>query len=179
MAKPNNYTDDQLGIILQGVADWSPLKDINALLAQTVPCIQISSSILTYYRKTLNPKIDEINRERQTKYLTMGLARKEARIEVLVKLADKMVQDIHDPALKRMWVKRIRGLGQGKAMQLIEEEEFNSPELIQLRGVLEDIAKEMGHRQTKVEVAIPETIKVTIMPKADSKDIPNSQEEGA
>ncbi|MBA4421301.1 MAG: hypothetical protein C0391_09150 [Anaerolinea sp.] len=79
---------------------------------------------------------------RQRDVLTTGLPIKANRVEALNELAKKLCKEAMDP--NKRWLKEIRG-----GLEVIH---FNAGLIEQCRGVLADIAKEMGHRTTTMDV---------------------------
>lgn len=77
--------------------------------------------------------------------LTTGLAIRENRVAALQRLAQLMGKDLFGGFL---WTEETKGVGSGPAAEIIDYDEFNGAEVAQFRGVLEDIAKEMGGRAT-------------------------------
>jgi len=54
-----------------------------------------------------------------------------------------------------LWLDQVKGIGSGDVAQIVDYEEFNKGEVDAYRGVLDDIAKEMGHRVQRQEVSGP------------------------
>ena len=52
-----------------------------------------------------------------------------------------------------LWLDQVKALGAGPNMEIVDYEEFNTAEVQQLRGVFDDIAKELGHRKDKLELS--------------------------
>lgn len=80
--------------------------------------------------------------------LTTGLAIRENRVATLQRLAQLMAKDLFNGFL---WTEETKGVGSGPAAEIIDYDAFNAGEVAQFRGVIEDIAKEMGGRVQKVE----------------------------
>jgi len=122
--------------------------EINAITATFKPPLQVTRQQVDGYRKRLEPKISEILKERELSPLMTGIAIKENRISLLQQLAEEMKKDLLEK--KRMWVvNNYRMVGRGEDAVLMEYEEFNQAEVNQLRGVLDDVAKEVGGRVNK------------------------------
>lgn len=51
-----------------------------------------------------------------------------------------------------LWLDQVKGVGSGEIATIVEYEEFNKGEVDAYRGVLDDIAKELGHRVQRQEV---------------------------
>jgi hypothetical protein len=80
--------------------------------------------------------------------LTTGLALKENRVKDLQRLAELLKKDLFGGFL---WTEEVKGVGSGEAAEIIDYDVFNASEISAFRGVLDDIAKEMGGRVQKVE----------------------------
>ena len=76
--------------------------------------------------------------------LTQGLAVKEVRVRRLQLLAALLEKDLFGGFL---WLDQVKGVGAGTAAEVVEYEEFNKSEVEAYRGVLDDIAREMGDRK--------------------------------
>lgn len=81
--------------------------------------------------------------------LIEGYALKEHRVYKLSILAALMEKDLLGGFL---WTDDVKGVGSGEVAQIVDFEQFNSSEVIQYRGVLDDIAKETGGRVHKSEL---------------------------
>jgi hypothetical protein len=104
-----------------------------------------------YYRKTRKRDLDAISRISEQTALTEGYAVKEHRVYKLSMLAALMERDLLGGFL---WTDEVKGIGSGDAAEIIDYEEFNSAEVVQYRGVLDDIAKEVGGRIQKTAISI-------------------------
>ncbi len=92
--------------------------------------------------------------------MSEGLALKAERVRKLKQLAVLMEQDIFGGLL---WTTEFKGIGSGDIAEIVEYESFNAAEVVQYRGVLEDIAKEVGERVQKADITSggePLTVKV-------------------
>jgi hypothetical protein len=76
--------------------------------------------------------------------LTTGLALKSNRVMKLQQLAALMEQDIFGGFL---WTDQVKMIGSGPFAKEVDYEDFNTAEVTQYRGVLDDIAKEVGDRK--------------------------------
>jgi hypothetical protein len=81
--------------------------------------------------------------------LTTGLALKENRVADLQKLAQLLKKDLFGGFL---WTEETKGIGSGEAAEIIDYDVFNAGEIAAFRGVLDDIAKEMGGRVQKTDL---------------------------
>ena len=92
---------------------------------------EIDRAMFTYYRKKHEQDINALRAERRTKALNSGLALKDERVARLAHHADEL------EAIK--WVPDDKG-------RLWNEKAW--------RETLDDIAKEMGHRRTGVDIDV-------------------------
>src|SRR5258707_2612204 len=90
--------------------------------------------------------------------MATGFAQPHERVAVLKELADTLLQDLRDPS--KRWLRDVKGIGQGDNWTQVDIERFNSAELEQLRGLLDDIAKETGGRPKTIRVDIEHRIRV-------------------
>lgn len=82
--------------------------------------------------------------------LSEGLAVVGIRVKKLKQLAALMERDIFGGFL---WLDQVKGVGSGDIAELVDYEEFNAGEVAAYRGVLDDIAKEVGGRVQKQVIA--------------------------
>lgn len=136
--------------VLQWVGEGLTTDEINARAAKFKPKFKVSRSQVDFYRKSRDTKLNEIKEAGEMDALTTGLALKDKRVEVLQKLADRMVTDLLPAELKDslLWVQQAKTVANEKYTYL----EFNKPEVDTLRGVLDDIAAEVGDRVKKTDV---------------------------
>ena len=82
--------------------------------------------------------------------LSTGLALQHERVQLLKDMASQLNSFRNNPDL--LWLKQSKQVGGGRNTQIIEETVFNAPIVRELRGVLDDIAKEVGGRVAKTEL---------------------------
>jgi len=82
-----------------------------------------------------------------------GLAQSFERVEALKRLADQLLDEVEHQG--RLWVRDVKSIGSGENAERVDIERFNAAEVEQLRGLLDDIAKEKGERVKKLEHAGP------------------------
>ncbi len=90
--------------------------------------------------------------------MATGYAQPHERVAVLKELADTLLADLRDPA--KRWLRDMKGIGQGDNWTQVDIVRFNAAELEQLRGLLDDIAKETGGRPKTIRVDIEHRIRV-------------------
>lgn len=168
MSNYTRLTRTQIDLLLQCIAEGLKLREINdRMSAAGLP--PVKTDLVSYYRSARKKDIATIIQQREKDKISTGLATKEGRVAVLITLAEMMIKDLTDSQEKKLWLSRLKGLGQGFNFRTFEEEEFNNAEISQLRGILEDIAKEMGGRSNKVELSTPDSIHVTIRPQLENR----------
>lgn len=136
--------------LLVWVAEGLESGEINKRAAKFKPAFQVTRQQVDHYRKTREVSIEEIKEQGETSALTTGLALKENRVKMLQDLANLLVTDIFKDGL--LWTENAKGLGSGPAFERYDYKEFNAAEVRELRGVLEDIASEVGERVKKQEL---------------------------
>jgi hypothetical protein len=134
--------------VLAWIAEGLRSDEINARAATIAEPFSIDRRQVDYYRRTRKADLDAISQIGETTALIEGYALKEHRVFKLSLLAALMEKDIMGGFL---WTDQVKGVGSGDIAEIIDYEEFNSAEVIQYRGVLDDIAKETGGRVVKQE----------------------------
>ena len=115
------------------------------------PSYQVSRQQVDFYRKRLGVRVEEMQEAGELGALRTGLALKENRVESLKALAEKLEEELIGDDL--LWVDRVKFTGGRKPVR-IDYEEFNEAGVRQYRGLLDDIAKEVGDRRQKVDVEV-------------------------
>jgi hypothetical protein len=115
------------------------------------PAYQVSRQQVDFYRRKLGVKVEEMQEAGELGALRSGLALKENRVESLKTLAEKLEEELLGENL--LWVDRVRFTGGRKPVR-IDYEEFNEASVRQYRGLLDDIAKELGDRRQKVDLRV-------------------------
>ena len=140
---------EQRNQLLEWVAAGLESGEINHLAGTFAPPFSVSRAQVDYYRKTRKVNIRELIKDEQFDALTSGLSIKAERVKRLQLLAALIEKDLFEGVL---WTKDVKMIGSGEYQERIEFEEFNGAEVVQYRGVLDDIAKELGHRVQRQEV---------------------------
>jgi hypothetical protein len=142
--------------LLTLIGEGLKTDEINKRAEKFDPSFSVSRAQVQHYRKTRQIDIDAIRKAGELRGLTEGLATKEARVDLLKKLADKMRDDLLvEPESKddsRWWVHNVKGIGRGDDFQQVDIYEFNASETRELRGVLDDIAAETGGRVKNLDL---------------------------
>jgi hypothetical protein len=144
-------SEDQKETLLRWIAEGLKTNEINKRAAVEFEPFKVSRQQVDYYRKTRNADIQEILQQREFKALNTGLAKASERIEVLKKLAGLMMEDLFEN--NKLWTTDKKSIGSGSTAEIYAFKVFNRSEVDALRGVLDDIAKEMGERVAKTEVS--------------------------
>lgn len=101
--------------------------------------------------------LEEMRNERRRKEFDAGLALDYERIRKLKKLANLLEQDL----TVRLWLDDVKSIGSGEFAERVDLIRFNSALVEQYRGVLDDLAKEVGGRKQKSEVLNIDLSKLT------------------
>jgi hypothetical protein len=129
--------------VLQWVAEGLSSTEINERGSKEKPSFSVDRRRVDYYRRTRSLQLKTILAIDENNALACGLALKENRVAMLQKLAALLSHDVFNGFL---WTEDTKGVGSGDNAEIIDYDVFNSAEIIQLRGILEDIAKEVGGR---------------------------------
>lgn len=126
-------TNDQKLLIQEWVAAGKTNREIIRLAAEHDPPFEVKgANISKSYRKPVKQKVEKIREEKSEEAIRAGLATKEERIRMLEKTAEYLFERIDKIPL----------------MQLQTVPSYVNA----MRGCLDDIAKELGQRNTKVDV---------------------------
>ena len=87
-----------------------------------------------------------------------GYALPHHRVALLKRLTDDLVADVTEGG--RRWVRDVKVIGTGEEAEKVDVERFNESEFKQIRGLLDDIAKEKGERGLRVKIDIEQRIRV-------------------
>lgn len=136
---------NQKELLLAWISEGLQSDEINERAAAEEPSFVVTRSQVQGYRDRRALDMQAIRRAGEHDALTQGLAIKAERVRKLQQLAVLMERDLFGGFL---WTDQIKMIGSGDAQQEVEYEEFNGAEVIQYRGVLDDIAKELGDRRT-------------------------------
>lgn len=136
--------------LLSWLAEGLLSDEANRRSAVFEPPFAISRQTMDGYRKRWNIRIAEIREEADNAAIREGLAKKSERVLLLRRLAEHMTADLFERKL--FWTSMVKGIGDKDNYERIEYEEFNGAEVTQLRGVLDDIAKEVGERKIAMEL---------------------------
>lgn len=139
--------------VIKWVTAGYKTDEINKLASDFKPPFKVSRRQVDHYRQTRGVDITIIQKAGEEDALTEGLAVKGERVRRLKQLAALMEKDLFGGFL---WLDQIKGVGSGLLATVVDYEEFNSAEVAAYRGVLDDIAKEVGHRAQRQELSGPD-----------------------
>jgi len=142
-------------VLLTWIAEGLQSDEINERAAIFKPAFEVSRAQVDYYRKSRAVDIDAIKRDDEKNALHTGLALKSERVKKLKALAAVLEKDLLERGL--LWMEKVKGVGAGAIAEIVKYKEFNRSELDAYRGLLDDIAKELGHRNS-AQVDEPEFI---------------------
>lgn len=134
--------------LLAWVAEGLETDEINQRAAAFRPAFQVKRANVANYRRRRNADLEAIKAAGELDALTEGLARKDVRVRKLAQLGALLEADLFGGFL---WTEQVKSIGSGTEQQTVDYEEFNASEVKEYRGVLDDIAKEVGHRKQAVE----------------------------
>src|SRR4030042_2975889 len=129
--------------VLELIAAGAKTDEINSAGTGFNPPFTVSRQQIDQYRKTRRLELKAILRVDEKNALTTGLALKENRVLQLQRLASLMERDLLGGFL---WTEEVKGVGAGAAAEVVDYDVFNAAEVTQYRGILDDIALEMGGR---------------------------------
>jgi len=139
-------TRQQQNQLIEWAAEGLRLWEINERAAKADPPFMVEYLQLKHARKRSAKKFTELRARLEAEATDEGLARRAVRIRRLIQLAEKLEEDFYENA--RLWVREPKEV----TGERVEIERFNAAEVKQWRGLLDDIAKEMGERKTSVDL---------------------------
>jgi hypothetical protein len=140
----------QQTILLTWIAEGLDTGEINERAAKYRPRFKVSKQQVDFYRKSRDLKLEEIKESGEVDALKTGLATREERVKALKLLADKMYAELTNES-EKWWLPQVKGIGQGSNFERVDYFEFNKGEIETFRGVLDDIAAEVGDRIKKID----------------------------
>jgi len=137
-------TKKQQTHLLAAVAEGLKTNEINRRAASFKPPYKVSRQQVDFYRDSRGVKLKEIAEASESESLKAGFALREERVRVLSEMGAGLYQDLKTC---------LRSLADG---------EFKEGEIRQLRGIFDDLAKEMGDRKTKLEAQVEQSGEMVI-----------------
>ena len=123
-------TNDQKLLIQEWVAAGYSNREIIRLAAEHDPPFEVKGAAISKtYRKPVAEKVEQVRKEQEAEAIRAGLAEKDRRIETLDETAQYLLRQ-----MKNVPYAQLPGM-------------VNA-----MRGCLDDIAKELGQRNSKVDV---------------------------
>ena len=117
----------QKDYLLSLASEGLETDEINARAAKFKPPFSVSRQQVDFYRKSRGVKIKEIVAASELDALCTGLSIRESRVAILQEVTSKLL------------------------LMVRASVDFDEPQYRQLRGLLDDIAKETGGRKLNVE----------------------------
>jgi hypothetical protein len=139
--------------LLEWISEGLQSDEINLRAAVFDPPFEVSRQQVDGYRDRRAVELAAIRRAGEHDALTTGLALKSNRVMKLQQLAALMENDLFGGFL---WTDQVKMIGSGPFAKEVDYEEFNTAEVQQYRATLDDIAKEVGHRRTGIDLATKE-----------------------
>lgn len=119
-------------------------------------------------------ELERQKNERRERVMNDGLALDFERTDELKQLAQFLLRQLYDQDTAgkycNLWLKDFKQIGAGEQAEKVEIERFNAALIDQLRGALDDLAKETGGRAQKHEVSGADGGPVTIRVVYDGDD---------
>jgi hypothetical protein len=139
----------QKELTLKWIAAGLRTDEINDKAAEHNEPFSVSRQQVDYYRKTRDSDLSAIKSVSEINALVEGYALKETRVYKLSVLAALLEKDLFGGFV---WTDQVKGVGSGEIAEIVDYEEFNSAEIVQYRGLLDDIAREVGGRIAKQDI---------------------------
>jgi hypothetical protein len=143
-------TKDQKELLIQWIAEGLYTDEINKRAARCADPFHVSRQQVDYYRGQCDQDIQQLTEEGKLRALDTGLALRGERVEQLKNLAETLLNDLLRDG--KLWLANKKGVGSGPIAEIFHYEEFNKAEVDALRGVLDDIAREVGDRKARLDV---------------------------
>jgi hypothetical protein len=138
--------------LITWIAEGIETDEVNKRAAKFKPAFKVSSRVVTHYRKSREIDLQKIKEESESDALKSGLALRENRVELLKKLGDKFSDELLREDDNKLWLLQVKGIGGQDNFERIEYYDFNRAEVETLRGVLDDIAAEVGDRVRRSDI---------------------------
>jgi len=139
--------------VISWVVEGLQSNEVNDRAAVFKQPFSVSKQQVDYYRKTRASKFAELREAHENEAINTGLAIAAVRVLKLQQLAALIEKDIIAGSL--LWVEDKKGIGFGENSEVYEFYKFNKAEVDAYRGILEDIAKEVGDRIQKIAPVDP------------------------
>jgi hypothetical protein len=137
--------------VLTWVAEGLQTDEINRRAAKFKPKFKVSRAQVDFYRHSRNVPLEQIKQADEKSALMTGLAIVENRVAVLQRLASKLIEELlptEEGGKSLLWLEMAKTV----AKEQYDYQDFNHGEVEALRGVLDDIASEVGGRIRKSDI---------------------------
>jgi len=141
-----HLTREQRNMVIEWIASGDGTTAVRQKSTQCDPPFTVSKELINYYKKSRKLRPEDVVKNGEMESIKRGLALREVRIEKLIALGEQMEKDLE----KGLWVKTTKAVNNGK--DTFETEYFNNQEIEQFRGVMDDIAREVGDRKQSTEI---------------------------
>lgn len=123
-------------------------------------------------------QIQEQKKQYAEEMLKSGLALDYERVSELKKLYELLLSQLMEQGsggvLHNLWVPDVKQIGSGEYSERVDIEHYNSSLISDIRGLLDDLAKETGGRVKKSELSGADGSAITLKVIYENKDIPNN-----
>jgi len=106
--------------------------------------------------ESYDAELERRKNERRQEIMESGLALDFERTDELKRLAHFLIDQIYEQGengvYHNVWLPDVKQIGSGKDAERVDIERFNAAIMSELRGVLDDLAKETGGRKQKHEM---------------------------
>jgi hypothetical protein len=133
----------QREFLLQLIAEGLDTGEINERAAKFRPRFKVTKQQVDGYRKRRKIVLQEIKEASESDALKSGLALKEERVKALKQLAGTLLDELTRAEDQRLWTENAKSVG----LERYDYIEFNKAEIDSFRGLLDDIAAELGERK--------------------------------
>lgn len=130
-------------MVIACVAEGLESDEINARASRCKPPFSVSRQQVDFYRDSRGVRIDELKESGQVAALSSGFALRDERVRLISEIAEQLRADLAEGI-------RLGG-------------EFKEAEIRQMRGLLDDLAKEMGDRKNRIEHSGEPDAPITIL----------------
>jgi len=142
---------DQKKAVISWIAEGLQSNEVNDRAAVFKQPFSVSKQQVDYYRKTRASQMAVLKKEHEGDAINTGLALMAVRVQKLQRLAGLLENDLFEKRL--VWLEDKKGIGtMGEVYDFFK---FNKAEVDAYRGVLDDIAKEVGDRVHKIAPTDP------------------------
>lgn len=149
-----------------------PAPDVPTIDGSGNRLAQWSSKFGWVERASLYDAMEEEKRNlARSHIMNAGFAQDHERVNVLNELTNRVLKELDKRGLYGI---KKKGIGFGEDFQVINEEEFRRGEIREIRGLLDDLAKETGGRETNTNVKLSGL--AGVLSSASNFDNPNIQD---